>query len=84
MTGRPLDPAPFVCLYNTASDLVKDIGVCAQLASLGQNFAEHSSLYIVPTAAPDSHPAKCLKVGPPETKDSENQQMKNQTQREDW
>eukprot|EP00957_Ditylum_brightwellii_P073860 5611927-Ditylum_brightwellii.AAC.1 len=25
IAGTPLDPAPFVCLYNTASDLVRDI-----------------------------------------------------------
>eukprot|EP00957_Ditylum_brightwellii_P138096 10527661-Ditylum_brightwellii.AAC.1 len=51
MTGRPLDPTPFVRLYNAASDLVRDIEVCAQLGSLGQIFAEPFSLYVVPTAA---------------------------------
>eukprot|EP00957_Ditylum_brightwellii_P189095 14394267-Ditylum_brightwellii.AAC.1 len=82
MAGRPLDPAPFVQLYNAASDLVRDIDVCAQLGSLGQIFAEPSSLYVTPTAAPDNHPAKHPKVGPPETKESENQWKKKQAQRE--
>eukprot|EP00957_Ditylum_brightwellii_P191312 14566666-Ditylum_brightwellii.AAC.1 len=58
MAGRHLDPATFVHLYNAASDLVRDIKVSAQLGSLGQIFAEPSSLYVVPTAAPDSHPTK--------------------------
>eukprot|EP00957_Ditylum_brightwellii_P031598 2396011-Ditylum_brightwellii.AAC.1 len=58
MAGRPLDPAPFVPLYNAASDLVRDIEVCAQLGSLRQIFAESSSLYIAPTATPDIPPTK--------------------------
>eukprot|EP00957_Ditylum_brightwellii_P076126 5787162-Ditylum_brightwellii.AAC.1 len=61
MAGRPLDPAPFVCLYNVASELVRDIEVCAQFGSLGQIFVEPSSLYVTSTAAPDIHPAKCAK-----------------------
>eukprot|EP00957_Ditylum_brightwellii_P002192 168198-Ditylum_brightwellii.AAC.1 len=58
MAGRPLDPVPFVHLYNTASDLVRDIKVCAQLESLGQMFAKPSSLYVVPTAAQGTPPTK--------------------------
>eukprot|EP00957_Ditylum_brightwellii_P206619 15349235-Ditylum_brightwellii.AAC.1 len=76
MAGRPLDPALFVHLYNTASDLVRDIDVCDQLGSLGQIFAENSSLYVAPTAAPDIPPTKRLKVGPSETKELKNQQKK--------
>eukprot|EP00957_Ditylum_brightwellii_P000102 7556-Ditylum_brightwellii.AAC.2 len=82
MAGRPLDLAPFVYLYNAASDLIRDIEVCAQLGSLGQIFAEPSSLYVAPTAAPDIHLAKCLKVGPSETKELENQRKKKQAQKE--
>eukprot|EP00957_Ditylum_brightwellii_P079808 6069619-Ditylum_brightwellii.AAC.1 len=84
MAGRPLHPAPFVCLYNAASDLVKNIKACAQLGSLGQIFAKLSSLYAGPTAASDIHPAKHPKVGPSETEESENQQKKKQVQKEGW
>eukprot|EP00957_Ditylum_brightwellii_P071324 5421959-Ditylum_brightwellii.AAC.1 len=57
MVGRPLDPAPFVRLYNIASDLARDIEVCAQLGSLRQIFAEPFSLDTALTAAPDIPPA---------------------------
>eukprot|EP00957_Ditylum_brightwellii_P153516 11684233-Ditylum_brightwellii.AAC.1 len=60
MTGRPLDLAPFVHLYNAASDLVREIKVCVQLGSMGQIFAEPSSLYVAPNAAPDTPPTKHL------------------------
>eukprot|EP00957_Ditylum_brightwellii_P081014 6162228-Ditylum_brightwellii.AAC.1 len=73
MTGRLLYPDPFVHLYNAASDLVMDIKVCDQLGNLGQIFTEPSSLYIAQTAVPDIPPLKHLKVGPSETKESENQ-----------
>eukprot|EP00957_Ditylum_brightwellii_P112971 8614825-Ditylum_brightwellii.AAC.1 len=82
MAGKPLDPDPFVRLYNAASDLVRDIEVCAQLGSLGQILAEPSSLYVAPTAASDNHPAKRPKVGPLESEESENQQKQKQAQRE--
>eukprot|EP00957_Ditylum_brightwellii_P081369 6189276-Ditylum_brightwellii.AAC.1 len=84
MTGRPLDPVPFVHLYIAASDLVRDIKVCAQLGSLGQIFAEPSSLCIMPAAAPDIPPSEHLKVGLTETKESENQRKKKQAQKESW
>eukprot|EP00957_Ditylum_brightwellii_P139984 10666809-Ditylum_brightwellii.AAC.1 len=82
MVERPLDPAPFVHLYDAASDLVRDIEVCAQLGSLGKIFAEPSSLYVAPTAAPDIPPAKRPKDGPSETKESKNQWKKKQVQKE--
>eukprot|EP00957_Ditylum_brightwellii_P129666 9891273-Ditylum_brightwellii.AAC.2 len=76
MTERPLDPAPFVHLYNAASDLIRDIEICTQLGSLGQIFAEPSSLYVAPAATPDIPPANHPKVRPTETKESENQWKK--------
>eukprot|EP00957_Ditylum_brightwellii_P130596 9962296-Ditylum_brightwellii.AAC.1 len=84
MAGRPLDPSPFVCLYNAASDFVRDIKVCAQLGSLGQIFVEPSSLYAAPATAQDIPPTKHPKVGPTETKESENQRKKKQVQKEGW
>eukprot|EP00957_Ditylum_brightwellii_P069182 5253465-Ditylum_brightwellii.AAC.1 len=82
MTGRPLDPVPFVWFYNAASDLVRDIGICAQLGSLGCIFAGPSSLYVVPAAALDIPPAKCPKVGQTENKELENQMNKKHVQTE--
>eukprot|EP00957_Ditylum_brightwellii_P006788 514995-Ditylum_brightwellii.AAC.2 len=63
MAGRLLDPAPFIHLYNDATDLVRGIEFCDQLGSLGQIFAEPSFLYVTLTATPDSHPAKHPKIG---------------------
>eukprot|EP00957_Ditylum_brightwellii_P108862 8303969-Ditylum_brightwellii.AAC.1 len=84
MAGRPFGPAPFVRLYNAASELVRDIEVCTQLRSLGQIFAEPSSLYVVPATAPSTPPAKCPKVGQTKNKELENQRKKKQTQKEGW
>eukprot|EP00957_Ditylum_brightwellii_P167257 12732285-Ditylum_brightwellii.AAC.1 len=84
MAGRPLDPAPFVQLYNAASDLVRDIKVCTQLGSLGQIFAEPSSLCVALTPAPRTPPAKCPKVGQTKNNNSENQRKKKQAQKEGW
>eukprot|EP00957_Ditylum_brightwellii_P019573 1476093-Ditylum_brightwellii.AAC.1 len=84
MTGRPLNPAPFVWLYNAASDLVRDIEVCAQLRSLGQIFAEPSSLYVAPAATPSTPPAKHPKVGQTKDKELENQRKKKQAQKKGW
>eukprot|EP00957_Ditylum_brightwellii_P183306 13962812-Ditylum_brightwellii.AAC.1 len=84
MTGRPLDPAPFVYLYNAVSNLVRDIEVCTQLRSLGQIFTKPSSLYIAPAATPGTPPTKHLKIGAIETKESENQRKKKQAQKERW
>eukprot|EP00957_Ditylum_brightwellii_P190791 14524644-Ditylum_brightwellii.AAC.1 len=84
MAGRTLDPAPFMYLYNAVSDLVRDIEVCVQLGSLGQIYAEPSSRYVAPAAAPDTPPPKHPKVGPTETNESENQRKKKQAQKEGW
>eukprot|EP00957_Ditylum_brightwellii_P042971 3254889-Ditylum_brightwellii.AAC.1 len=84
MAGRPLDPAPFMHLYNSASDLVRDIKVCSPLGILGQIFTEPSSLYIALVAAPDIPPTKRLKAEPTETKESENKRKKKQAQKEGW
>eukprot|EP00957_Ditylum_brightwellii_P018257 1375188-Ditylum_brightwellii.AAC.1 len=84
MAGRPLDPVPFVYLYNAASDLIKGIEVCAQLGSLGQIFVEPSSLYIVPAATPSTPPANGLKSGAADNEELENQRKKKQAQNEGW
>eukprot|EP00957_Ditylum_brightwellii_P134341 10242153-Ditylum_brightwellii.AAC.2 len=84
MAGRPLDPAPFVHLYNAASDLVRDIKVCVQLGNLGQIFAEPSSLYVALAAVLDIPPVKFLKFGLTETKELQNQRKKKQVQKEGW
>eukprot|EP00957_Ditylum_brightwellii_P092866 7069377-Ditylum_brightwellii.AAC.2 len=34
LAGRPLDPAPFVHISNTAANLIQDIEICTQLGSL--------------------------------------------------
>eukprot|EP00957_Ditylum_brightwellii_P111294 8487250-Ditylum_brightwellii.AAC.1 len=49
---------PFLCLYNNAFDLVRDIEVCTQLGSFGQTFAEPSFLYVAPAAALSNTPTK--------------------------
>eukprot|EP00957_Ditylum_brightwellii_P073491 5584697-Ditylum_brightwellii.AAC.1 len=77
MAGRPLDPAPFVCLNNAASNLFRDIEVYAQLRILGQIFAKPSSLYVAPAATPGTPPTKYLKPGATENKESENQRKRN-------
>eukprot|EP00957_Ditylum_brightwellii_P091572 6972541-Ditylum_brightwellii.AAC.1 len=84
MAGKPLDPAPFVPMYNAASDLVRAINVSTQLGSLQQIIAGPSSLYVAPAAAPDIPPTKHLNVVPTETKESENQRKKKQAQKESW
>eukprot|EP00957_Ditylum_brightwellii_P079260 6027387-Ditylum_brightwellii.AAC.1 len=84
MTRRHLDPVPFVHLYNAASDLVRDIEVCAQLRSRGQIFADPSSLYVAPAATPGIPPARHPETGETENKESENQRKKKQTQKEGW
>eukprot|EP00957_Ditylum_brightwellii_P047749 3627232-Ditylum_brightwellii.AAC.1 len=84
VAGRPLDPAPFVHLYNVASDLVRDTKVCTQLGSLVQIFAKPSSLYIAPDATPGTLPAKHSKTGATENKESKNQRKKKQAQKEGW
>eukprot|EP00957_Ditylum_brightwellii_P147549 11236518-Ditylum_brightwellii.AAC.3 len=81
MAERLLDPAPFVHLYNAASDLARDIEVCTQLGSLGQIFAKPSSLYVTPAVAPGILPARCPMIGAMENKESENQRKKKQAQK---
>eukprot|EP00957_Ditylum_brightwellii_P013964 1053698-Ditylum_brightwellii.AAC.1 len=57
MAGQPLDPAPFVCIFNAASDLIHDIEICTQLGRLGQILAAPSVLYIKPAPKPIPAPA---------------------------
>eukprot|EP00957_Ditylum_brightwellii_P022121 1669062-Ditylum_brightwellii.AAC.1 len=83
MAEKPLDSASFVRLYNAASDLFRDIEVCAQLGSFGQIFAEPFFLYVAPAAAPGIHPTKHLKIGTAENKESESQRKKKQAQKEE-
>eukprot|EP00957_Ditylum_brightwellii_P017818 1341470-Ditylum_brightwellii.AAC.1 len=84
MTGKTLDPAPFLHLYNTAFDLVRDIKVCDQLGRLGQIFAEPSSLYAAPAATSSTPPAKRPRSGATDNEESENQGKKKWTQQEGW
>eukprot|EP00957_Ditylum_brightwellii_P172849 13158696-Ditylum_brightwellii.AAC.1 len=57
MVGQSLDPAPFVCIFNAASDLIRNIEIRTQLGSLGQIFAASSVLYIKPALKPIPVPA---------------------------
>eukprot|EP00957_Ditylum_brightwellii_P177706 13536505-Ditylum_brightwellii.AAC.1 len=57
MAGQPLDPAPFVCISNAASELIRNIEICTQLGSLGQIFAAPSVLYIKPAPKPMPTPS---------------------------
>eukprot|EP00957_Ditylum_brightwellii_P206132 15346965-Ditylum_brightwellii.AAC.1 len=82
MTGKSLDPAPFLCLCNAASDFIRDIEVCTQLDSLDQIFAEPSSLYVAPDNVPSTTPTKHPKPGTTENKESGNQRKKKKLQQE--
>ena len=88
MAGQPLDPAPFVCISNAASDLIRDIEVCTQLGSLGQIFASPSVLYLTPapkptptpTTTPDKHPRPSLT----QNDDPELARKRRKSEKEGW
>eukprot|EP00957_Ditylum_brightwellii_P010470 793096-Ditylum_brightwellii.AAC.1 len=84
MAGRPLYPVSFLHLYKAASNLARDIKVCAQLGSLGQIFAEPSSLYVAAATTLITPPTKHPKTGATENEESENQRKKKQAQQKGW
>eukprot|EP00957_Ditylum_brightwellii_P175102 13332168-Ditylum_brightwellii.AAC.1 len=76
MTWKLLDPTPFLCISNEEAELIRDIKICTQLGSLGQIFAEPTSLYIKPVPAPPTTPAKCPTSHLSESTDADFQKKK--------
>eukprot|EP00957_Ditylum_brightwellii_P129543 9880958-Ditylum_brightwellii.AAC.1 len=88
MAGQPLDPAPFVCISNAASDLICNIEICTQLGSLGQIFASPSVLYVKPTPkstpTPATMPVKHLRPPLTQNDDPELARKRKKAEKDRW
>eukprot|EP00957_Ditylum_brightwellii_P170849 13003856-Ditylum_brightwellii.AAC.2 len=88
LAGRPIDPAPFMCVSNAAADLVHDIEICTQFGRLVQIFAEPSVLYknLTPKLDPNptTPPNRCPRPSPKKSGDSELVKKQRKAKKEGW